>query len=894
MSVIKVILGRQGDRGVSGTAAPETIAVNAALTSVVNVSNNIDAVNTVADNIVDITTVANSIVAIVRSIPLNVIDFGAIGDGIAHPLSLDFATLAEAQVVYPQATALTDELDGTALRKCIAYCVTYNRNTIYTPTSSDSSGYFRFNTFIDFPFTLFAREGFINFIGDTGSATRSYNATWVRTTSAAGFRFIGSSLNVGNGNHLIRRINLKSICINGGWANPGFNTNADYPVILGESGYEFFWDDAVITQALGGVHLTEVMDSRFNNIRITWCGQQSGYQKDMAMTSGSAVVTVDSTTGIRKGQRVFGSGIQSVRVLSVDSSTAMTLTKNMTYTGTRPTSFEAKAALTIDSTDSVNATSNNQIWTGFRIENCAGCGIRMYGKNIIDLFASDGKIEGNGYALDYLIDIELANGVFLDKMWLYSAPLNFDNMEWAVTTAGKVLSADTMDTFTLDVFHTDTGTLTTGSKIVTGLADTSSLTVGQFISGTGITASSLQGVCVASIDSPTQITITDNAVSTGALALTFEYPYNSGIFYRRGFFTHMPVICYDTEDPRNYQFCRVVKFNVTTGVVDLHVLNTFGDLTKSITSWKVAVAHAGMAYFNGVTTFKGVFEGGYPTGSAAPGVYPYLHSFIHLEDCTNYIGEGFQNAGIDMLPNNTFKALTSATSITIGLGDKSFTTLTGLPDDYYIQGEEIYINGSTLSTVHNHMVGVVKSYDDITGVLVVTVQSVLGFGTYSDWKISRDLQPMHLQTGANLRVSMVELADEFGLPACFKQVGPLNSSFKDTVNEFTRQQYHKEKVLQLIDSVSEISWNLDTGQTAIVTLIANRILENPTNMRAGSTYSILVKQDASGGRTLTYESDYKWFGGVAPTLSVGANAVDLLIFYCDGVSMHGTILKNSL
>jgi hypothetical protein len=44
---------------------------------------------------------------------------GAIGTGVARPLSADFATLAEAQAVYPDAVALTDETDWAAIMKMI-------------------------------------------------------------------------------------------------------------------------------------------------------------------------------------------------------------------------------------------------------------------------------------------------------------------------------------------------------------------------------------------------------------------------------------------------------------------------------------------------------------------------------------------------------------------------------------------------------------------------------------------------------------------------------------------------------------------------------------------------------------------------------------------------------
>lgn len=50
---------------------------------------------------------------------ISVKEFGAIGDGASHPLSQRFATLAEAQEVYPHAVALTDEIDWAAWQAAI-------------------------------------------------------------------------------------------------------------------------------------------------------------------------------------------------------------------------------------------------------------------------------------------------------------------------------------------------------------------------------------------------------------------------------------------------------------------------------------------------------------------------------------------------------------------------------------------------------------------------------------------------------------------------------------------------------------------------------------------------------------------------------------------------------
>lgn len=107
------------------------------------------------------------------------------------------------------------------------------------------------------------------------------------------------------------------------------------------------------------------------------------------------------------------------------------------------------------------------------------------------------------------------------------------------------------------------------------------------------------------------------------------------------------------------------------------------------------------------------------------------------------------------------------------------------------------------------------------------------------------------------------------------------------VNSWTGQQYFAQQTLT--DGVN-ISWNLNTQQTAVVTLAGNRTLDNPTNMVAGGTYILRVVQDGTGSRTLAYGANYLWPGGTAPTLSTAANAVDILTFVSDGTNMYGTFL----
>ena len=61
---------------------------------------------------------------------------------------------------------------------------------------------------------------------------------------------------------------------------------------------------------------------------------------------------------------------------------------------------------------------------------------------------------------------------------------------------------------------------------------------------------------------------------------------------------------------------------------------------------------------------------------------------------------------------------------------------------------------------------------------------------------------------------------------------------------------------------------------------------NPTNP---CNLLLKIAQDGTGSRTITnWDTDIKWAGGgTAPTLSTGANAVDIISFYFDGTNYYG-------
>lgn len=91
-------------------------------------------------------------------------------------------------------------------------------------------------------------------------------------------------------------------------------------------------------------------------------------------------------------------------------------------------------------------------------------------------------------------------------------------------------------------------------------------------------------------------------------------------------------------------------------------------------------------------------------------------------------------------------------------------------------------------------------------------------------------------------------------------------------------------VSQLAASDANIAWyehnkhriTLDQAATVLTFSVPN----GPTNV------FLMVVQDATGGRTVTWPASVLWPGGSPPVLSTAANAVDIVSMIYDGVDFY--------
>ena len=98
-------------------------------------------------------------------------------------------------------------------------------------------------------------------------------------------------------------------------------------------------------------------------------------------------------------------------------------------------------------------------------------------------------------------------------------------------------------------------------------------------------------------------------------------------------------------------------------------------------------------------------------------------------------------------------------------------------------------------------------------------------------------------------------------------------------SSFTSAALNPEATLT---DASTIAWNALTQPVAKVTLGANRTLGAASGGVAGQFVSLLIIQDGTGSRTVTFNAAYEFKDDTAPTLTTTAAKGDLFVFRYNG------------
>jgi hypothetical protein len=75
---------------------------------------------------------------------------------------------------------------------------------------------------------------------------------------------------------------------------------------------------------------------------------------------------------------------------------------------------------------------------------------------------------------------------------------------------------------------------------------------------------------------------------------------------------------------------------------------------------------------------------------------------------------------------------------------------------------------------------------------------------------------------------------------------------------------------------ASIAWHLENAEVAEIVLTGNLTLSAPTGLREGGTYALMLVQDNTGNRTVTFNSAYQFPNRATPAISGTPNSVTII------------------
>jgi len=159
---------------------------------------------------------------------------------------------------------------------------------------------------------------------------------------------------------------------------------------------------------------------------------------------------------------------------------------------------------------------------------------------------------------------------------------------------------------------------------------------------------------------------------------------------------------------------------------------------------------------------------------------------------------------------------------------------------------------------------------DSTALGLLGTASTLNFGTSVNELIpvsAADVRYVAVSTD-----STIPSAKTFTSATTFSAI----TTFTSTVVGNGSQAYSSPVSVAVASSA--VSLDFATGNNFTTILDGNVSIANPSNPQPGQSGIIYIVQDGTGFRTMSFNSNWKFPGGTAPTLSTAADARDALIY----------------
>ncbi len=180
----------------------------------------------------------------------------------------------------------------------------------------------------------------------------------------------------------------------------------------------------------------------------------------------------------------------------------------------------------------------------------------------------------------------------------------------------------------------------------------------------------------------------------------------------------------------------------------------------------------------------------------------------------------------------------------------------------------------------------VNSGDETTS----SIKSKLGITTLSGSNTGDQVLPTLVSLGA-VPTSRVITINGTGLDLSSDRSYTINTGLTlvDLESSNVKAQTFQLTQPTAINSTTTTTLDLSTGN------LLELVLTGPTTLTFSNpkigTYIIKVKQDGTGGRTLTFPI-MKWSDAAVPTITSTANAIDLITLIYDGTHYYGSCLQN--
>ncbi len=197
---------------------------------------------------------------------------------------------------------------------------------------------------------------------------------------------------------------------------------------------------------------------------------------------------------------------------------------------------------------------------------------------------------------------------------------------------------------------------------------------------------------------------------------------------------------------------------------------------------------------------------------------------------------------------------------TIDTGSSTITT-TGLISGGSLDIDNVLINGTTIG--HTDDTDLITVADGLVTVAGEVQMTTLDIGGTNVTSTAAELNYSDLATLGTTAASKVYTADANGLT----KISGAALYTEDTLTDG-----------------STVAWDVIASPVAKLTMAGNRTISAPsgTTPAAGQFVSLLLIQDGTGSRTITWNAVYEFTGDVAPTLTTTASKGDLFVFRYNG------------